>query len=155
MTTDKMFVLLLVMLLPLTGCLDISDNAEAEDSEDETTIVNNYYNNTTTVEPEMVHLYVYKEATNFVARITIDENQTIEWLSSQSIVNVSGSEAYRSNIVQVINVSCIDSAAVYYGLAGEGFAIKGEGECTYTLAINYGNNLVDAHHSLVYLIHEL
>ena len=35
MTTDKMFVLLLVMLLPLTGCLDISDNAEAEESDEE------------------------------------------------------------------------------------------------------------------------
>ena len=34
MTTDKLFVLLLVILLPLTGCLDIADNAEAEESDD-------------------------------------------------------------------------------------------------------------------------
>ena len=37
MTTDKLFVLLLVILLPLTGCLDIADNAEAEESDDENT----------------------------------------------------------------------------------------------------------------------
>jgi len=35
MTTDKLFVLLLVILLPLTGCLDIADTAEAEESIDE------------------------------------------------------------------------------------------------------------------------
>ena len=33
MTTDKLFVLLLVILLPLTGCLDISDNAESQETE--------------------------------------------------------------------------------------------------------------------------
>ena len=30
MTTDKVFILLLVILLPITGCLDMTDNAEAE-----------------------------------------------------------------------------------------------------------------------------
>ena len=30
MTTDKVFILLLVIMLPLTGCLDMTDNAEAE-----------------------------------------------------------------------------------------------------------------------------
>ena len=55
MTTDKLFILLLVILLPLTGCLDIADTAEAEDSDEETTIVNNYYNNTTTTTMPMVH----------------------------------------------------------------------------------------------------
>jgi hypothetical protein len=49
MTTDKVFILLLVIMLPLTGCLDMTDNAEAEDSDEENTIINNYYNNTTTV----------------------------------------------------------------------------------------------------------
>ena len=37
MTTDKLFILLLVILLPLTGCLDIADTAEAEESDDENT----------------------------------------------------------------------------------------------------------------------
>ena len=37
MTTDKVFILLLVIMLPLTGCLDIADTAEAEESDDENT----------------------------------------------------------------------------------------------------------------------
>ena len=32
MKTDKVFVLLLVILLPLTGCIDITDNAEGQDA---------------------------------------------------------------------------------------------------------------------------
>lgn len=54
MTTDKLFVLLLVILLPLTGCLDIADNAEAEESDDE---------NTTTTMP-MVHSLHIEEGAN-------------------------------------------------------------------------------------------
>jgi hypothetical protein len=33
MTTDKVFILLLVIMLPLTGCLDIADNAESQEAE--------------------------------------------------------------------------------------------------------------------------
>ena len=40
MTTDKVFILLLVILLPLTGCLDIADTAEGQDAE---VIENNRY----------------------------------------------------------------------------------------------------------------
>ena len=158
MTTDKLFILMLVILLPLTGCLDIADTAEAEESEEETTIVNNYYNNTTTivqsVEPEMVHMYVYTE-NNSVGTITINENQAIEWLQGHSITEFTTSNSYNSNSAQITNISCIDSDVEYYGSTNEGFAIKGEGECTYTLSTNYGSNLIGAHHSIVYLIHEL
>ena len=159
MTTDKVFILLLVIMLPLTGCLDMTDNAEAEDSDEETTIVNNYYNNTTTiiqsVEPEMVHMYVYTE-NNSVGTITINENQTIEWLSTSSLMDVGNGGSYAGvGTLQITEVSCIDSNSGYYGNTASGFAIKGQGECTYTLATNYGNGLIDGHHSIVYLIHEL
>jgi hypothetical protein len=67
MTTDKVFILLLVIMLPLTGCLDMTDNAEAEESDEETTVVNNYYNNTTEVStlPTLytLHLEVGENAT--------------------------------------------------------------------------------------------
>ena len=33
MTTDKLFILMLVILLPLTGCLDIADTAESQEAE--------------------------------------------------------------------------------------------------------------------------
>ncbi|WP_438995726.1 hypothetical protein [Poseidonia sp.] len=144
----------------MTGCLDIADTAEAEESEEETTIVNNYYNNTTTivqsVEPQMVHMYAHSE-NNSVGTITINENQTIEWLESESLID-TGSQfgaQLTADAIQITGVSCIDTDVPYFGNAGSGFAIKGEGECTYTLSINYGNNLIDGHHSLVYLIHEL
>ena len=54
MKPDKVFILMLVILLPLTGCIDVSENADAQDAsgseETETTVINNYYNNTTTVQ---------------------------------------------------------------------------------------------------------
>lgn len=162
MKPDKVFILMLVILLPLTGCIDVSDNADAQDSSDsdetETTVINNYYNNTTTivqsVEPEMVHMYVFTE-NNSVGTITIGENQTIEWLWSSTIADYGEGDGFRMNLVQITDVSCIDSDAGYFGGTSPGFAIKGEGECTYTLSTNYGANFVSAHHSLTYLIHEL
>ena len=65
MTTDKLFILLLVILLPLTGCLDIADNAEAEESDDE--------NNPTTTIP-MVHSLHIEANSN--ATIEFDGNHT-------------------------------------------------------------------------------
>ena len=49
MRKDQIFVLLLIILLPLSGCMDgaIGD-ADAQDStEEDGTVVNYYYNNTT------------------------------------------------------------------------------------------------------------
>ena len=159
MTTDTVFILLLVIMLPLTGCLDVTDTAEAEESEEETTIVNNYYNNTTTivqsVEPQMVHMYVYTE-NNSVGTITINENQTIEWLQGHSIIEFTDyGETHSMNSASITDIPCIDSDAGSYGSTTQGFAMKGEGECTYTLSTNYGSNFIGAHHSIVYLIHEL
>ena len=160
MKPDKVFILLLVVLLPLTGCIDATGEAGASDSsESEMTVINNYYNNTTTIvqseEPEMVHMYVFTE-NNSVGTITIQENQTIEWLSGYSLLRgVSGDADVFTTSVQITDVSCLDSDAQYYGGTLSGFAIKGEGECTYTLSTNYGSNLESAHHSLIYLIHEL
>ena len=163
MKPDKVFILLLVIMLPLTGCIDVSDNADAQDASDseesDTTMINNYYNNTTTViqavEPEMVHMYVYTE-NNSVGIITIGENQTIEWVQSHTIADSGDGEGWRGpDRIQITDISCIDSEAGYYGLANSGFAMKGEGECTYTLSTNYGSNFVSAHHSLLYRIHEL
>ena len=54
MRNDQIFVLLLVILLPLSGCFDnaVGDAEGSEDTSSGTTIVNNYYN-TTAVEVEM------------------------------------------------------------------------------------------------------
>jgi len=66
MTTDKLFILLLVILLPLTGCLDIADTAEAEDSDDE---------NTTTTMPMVHSLYVEEGAS---ATLEFDGTSTLK-----------------------------------------------------------------------------
>ena len=47
MTTDRLFVIMLVFLIPMTGCFGAVDNADAEQNDGDT-IVNNYYNNTST-----------------------------------------------------------------------------------------------------------
>ena len=51
MKTDRVFVLLLVVLLPLSGCFDgsVGDADATDDSSESTTVINNYYNNTTVV----------------------------------------------------------------------------------------------------------
>ncbi len=46
MRNDQIFVLLLVILLPLSGCFD-GAVGDAEGTDDESTVINNYYNNTT------------------------------------------------------------------------------------------------------------
>ena len=56
MTTDRLFVIMLVILIPMTGCFGALDNADAEENTSET-IVNNYYNNTTTVIAEEVEYF--------------------------------------------------------------------------------------------------
>jgi hypothetical protein len=51
MKTDRIFVLLLVVMLPMSGCFDDAvGDAEAEEDSSGTTVINNYYNNTTIVE---------------------------------------------------------------------------------------------------------
>ncbi|MBL6896797.1 MAG: hypothetical protein ISR23_06925, partial [Candidatus Poseidoniaceae archaeon] len=49
MTTDRLFVIMLVLLIPMTGCFGALDNADAEENTSETIVNNYYYNNTTTV----------------------------------------------------------------------------------------------------------
>jgi len=61
MRKDQIFVLLLIVILPLSGCVDgtIGD-ADAQDSTESntTTIVNNYYNNTTTPNTQIDYKYL-------------------------------------------------------------------------------------------------
>lgn len=61
MQKDQIFVLLLIVLLPLSGCMDgaIGD-ADAQDSSESstTTIVNNYYNNTTISSAQIDYKYL-------------------------------------------------------------------------------------------------
>ena len=52
MRNDQIFVLMLVILLPLSGCFDDAvGEADANEGDTGMTVINNYYNNTTTVMP--------------------------------------------------------------------------------------------------------
>ena len=50
MKVDRIFVLLLVVMLPMSGCFDdaVGDAEGSEDDDSGTTIINNYYNQTNT-----------------------------------------------------------------------------------------------------------
>ena len=80
MKTDKVFILLLVILLPLTGCLDVSDNADAQDASDseetETTVINNYYNNTTVQSPQKTEAMTYYLPQNQTFNLSFDGTYT-------------------------------------------------------------------------------
>jgi hypothetical protein len=49
MKTDRIFVLLLVVMLPMSGCFDdgVGDAEAADDTDEGTTVINNYYYNNT------------------------------------------------------------------------------------------------------------
>ena len=53
MRNDQIFVLLLVVLLPLSGCFDgtVGEAEGIDDTDSNTTVINNYYNQTTNVPP--------------------------------------------------------------------------------------------------------
>ena len=65
MRNDQIFVLLLVVLLPLSGCFDgaVGDAEGTDDTSSDTTLMNNYYNNTTTysTEPPEYHYAIFDE----------------------------------------------------------------------------------------------
>ena len=73
MTTDKVFILLLVIMLPLTGCLDIADNAEAEGSDQE---------NTTTTMPMVRSLHI-EANTNATIQFDGDTTMKVETIYRQ------------------------------------------------------------------------
>jgi hypothetical protein len=87
MKTDRVFVLLLVVLLPLSGCFDGSttgdaEGADAADDAPSTTIVNNYYNNTTVVESTTP---LHHQFANGTIVITTNPNEVIEVISLDAV----------------------------------------------------------------------
>lgn len=177
MKTDRVFVLLLVILLPMTGCIDVADNAGAEDStessNDGMTVVNHYYNNTTTIvehnntttiveqqEPDLVHEYLsWDEVANW--SLTVGEDQALEWVSWYGIYVLNYSTG-PENIPMggvTYNVTCDSNGSIleigYAGSATNGFAWKGPGECTYVFGERTYSNIVDLNVHVMYRIHDV
>ena len=83
MRNDQIFVLMLVILLPMSGCFDGAvGDAEGADDESETTVINNYYNNTT-VEHIYQNITQITEPTTYYMHgnfsYTADANQYGNW----------------------------------------------------------------------------
>ena len=167
MRNDQIFVLLLVILLPLSGCFDgaVGDAEGTDDASSGTTIVNNYYNNTTVSSNEAALQHIYSEITNDneVAVISVGQNQALEIVSSKTIV--VWNDDYSNNNPQVYTLGIINASS-YTGSEPissvnlidegfEGFVWKGQGSCDYTLGTYFGENFGTSHSSICYRIHAI
>ena len=165
MRKDQIFVLLLIVLLPLSGCTDgtIGD-ADAQDStEEDATVVNNYYNNTTNHvqhEPTLHHLSI-NSTSSTAFTITVSENEALEIVQSSLILvwddNRSNNDPELSYIdVRVVDISCYDGLENpgHFGQAS-GLLWRGQGECTYTFGTTFGADFGIAYHSMYYKIHSV
>ena len=126
MTTDKVFILLLVILLPLTGCLDIADTAEAEDSDEE--------NNTTTM--PMVHSLHLEQGEN--ATLEFDGTKTMKvetlWMGYSQ-----GGENMRANTQSLypMQMTCDNDVTVTGSLtAGIHLPVLGDQNCSVLITAN-------------------
>ena len=99
MRNDQIFVLLLVVLLPLSGCFDAGGIGEAEGAEESSpTVVNNYYNNTTisnsSSEIEYKYLVFDTELENGQWPTTIDPNNASTVHVMLGTFNTTGGNLY-------------------------------------------------------------
>ena len=113
MTTDKVFILLLVIMLPLTGCMDMTDNAEAETDSTTDTVTSLpmihslhieensnatlYFDGTSTMKIETIYFhdadYLQATSTLFWGYMTCEDNNTLQVrLSSDSYLPVLGGQ---------------------------------------------------------------
>ena len=91
MRNDQIFVLLLVIILPMSGCFDgaVGDAEGTDDATDGTTVINNYHNNTTIVYNNTT---ADVEPEYFVVGGTVDNNTT-----NVPLVNQNGAYYYPYN----------------------------------------------------------
>ena len=105
MTTDKMFVLLLVILLPLTGCLDIADNAEAEESDEENTTM------------PMVHSLHIEANTSATIQFDGDTTMKVETIYLQGTGGESSD--MRANSFWYFDVDCDNESIISGGFLAD------------------------------------
>ncbi len=154
MRNDQIFVLLLVVLLPMSGCFGAGGIGEAEGAEDSTTnttVVNNFYNNTTVIESTTPLNHQFSNGT--IVIIT-SPNEVVEVISLDA-VRPSGSfnpgwsgsyysESWTSQWDALVNINCTminDNATIDLGDSGlnyGGFATSDTlpsdgGVCIYTI----------------------
>ena len=161
MRNDQIFVLLLVILLPMSGCFDgaVGDAEGTDDSNSGSSVINNYYNNSTSLqEPALQHIYSVSSDNN-VAFISIDSNQALEIVSSSTIV--VWNDSYSNNnpsvyTVGVINASCYDGTEPLVNDPFPGGIVwKGSGPCDYTFGTRMGEGFGISYSSIFYRVHNI
>jgi len=149
MKTDRIFVLLLVVMLPMSGCFDdaVGDAEGADDANAGTTVINNYYNNTTNVIQETLDMiaiggYIPPSAapTNESEDTFIrDELTTINTTAGQMLrfheYDVEFSpRSYSTNSYLTIDTTCVNGASWvgYVGGDEPGSAF----DCNHVIQVN-------------------
>ena len=124
MTTDKVFILLLVIMLPLTGCIDMTDSAEAQVEPDSTTVDNSTEVSTL---PTVYSLYLEKGT---VATLDFDGTETLklETMYRNATSGVDASWEYSDSFVMTCDGSTlIDNGRLY---APEYLPVLGGQDCS-------------------------
>ena len=151
MKTDRIFVLLLVVLLPMSGCFDdtVGDAEGAEENSgttvnhyNNTTVVNHhYYNNTTNVLQDSPVVQVLYVESGSIGEISTSTGQIIEvldaWVGAanndnlyDSLLGITG-DFYCSTTPDVHTISWVGFYHTYGDGATDWLPTDGT-ECTYT-----------------------
>ena len=163
MRNDQIFVLLLVILLPMSGCFDgaVGDAEGTDDTSSGTTVINNYYNNSTSLqEPVLQHIYS-ESNDNIVATISITSNQALEIVSANAVIvwndSYSNNNPGTNYAVSVTEASCYNGTEPVenFPFTSTGLVWKGPGSCDYTLGTYFGENFGTSYSSIFYRIHSI
>ena len=139
MKPDKVFILLLVILLPLTGCIDVSDNADAQDSttsQDTTTA--------SATMPAVVSMNIGSDNTHietFNGTTLKVETIHCEWIDPDCSSNCPAS--WRNSGTLSYTMTCADGFTISSGVVGAGgfLPVLGDQECSVEFSpVNYNGN---------------
>ena len=151
MTTDRLFVIMLVFLIPMTGCFGAVDNADAEQNDSDTIVNNYYYNNTTTTIMEETEYFTnggmidsntsYAPAINQADGIFNNMAFTQEFYPYNFTTNAGEAvkiHYFNGQSSLKIDTECYDSTFFYYNQVGTGqnnFLGGAHANCTHSLVM--------------------
>ena len=164
MRNDQIFVLMLVILLPMSGCFDDAvGDAEGTEDSNGTTIINNYYNNTTNViqdSPVVMSINgpsVHPANSNEPGvSISISPNQVLEVM--QIWHNRSSADYHHATDYIDVKVSCdsfettLSSLSSYY--LGHYLSLPTDGgNCSYWFYHTGSSSNPEIYVNVIYMIH--
>ena len=130
MKPDKVFILLLVVLLPLTGCIDATGNADAQDS---TSSPNQNEEAVSTTMPAVVSLKLSEGNTHTeVFNGTTLKVETIHWEFTDPECSSNCPVTWYAGNSVVYSMTCSDGLTIESGNVGAGnyLPVLGGQECT-------------------------